>query len=60
MRSNLPTLLFLLRVAFASPYSKLRTAQIAEEGPADPGSSEFWTKLTLSIGLVLLGGVFAG
>ena len=31
-----------------------------EVEPAHPGSSEFWTKLFVSVVLVLAGGVFAG
>ena len=58
MRSNLPTLIFLLRTTFASPY--FRNNAPIEELPAEPGSSEFWTKLLVSVGLVLAGGVFAG
>lgn len=58
MRSNLPTLIFLLRTTLASPY--FRNNVPAEEPPAEPGSSEFWSKLLISVGLVLAGGVFAG
>jgi len=58
MRSSLPTLVFLLRAALASPYAR-RTIPV-EEPPARPGSEEFYTKLLISAGLVLAGGVFAG
>ena len=58
MRSNLPTLIFLLRTTLASPY--FRNNVPVEEPPAEPGSPDFWTKLLVSVGLVLAGGVFAG
>ena len=32
----------------------------ADEPEAEPGSPQFFWKLLLSVGLVLLGGVFAG
>lgn len=32
----------------------------SEEEPAAPGSSQFWYKIVISAGLVVLGGVFAG
>ncbi|KAF8168559.1 hypothetical protein B0H34DRAFT_64283 [Crassisporium funariophilum] len=57
-RFNLPTLVLLLRTAFASPYLKRSVPD--HEPPAEPGSSEFWSKLFISIALVLAGGVFAG
>lgn len=53
---NLPTLVSLLRIARASPVFSLR----GNNGGAHPGSPDFWTKLIISIGLVLAGGVFAG
>jgi metal transporter CNNM len=56
---TLSTCLFLTRTAFASPYFKFRNT-LLDEGSAEPGSSEFWTKLVISVGLVLAGGVFAG
>ena len=53
------TLIFLIRVAVASPF--VRYVSIGHnENHTAPGSSEFWTKLVISIGLVLAGGVFAG
>ncbi|PPQ83850.1 hypothetical protein CVT25_000909 [Psilocybe cyanescens] len=58
MRLKIPTLVFLLRTASASPF--FRTNIPGEDEPAEPGSSEFWTKVFISIGLVLAGGVFAG
>ena len=54
---NLPTLVSLLRIVLASPTFK-RTGN--NEQGAKPGSSDFWTKVIISIGLVLAGGVFAG
>ncbi|KJA20892.1 hypothetical protein HYPSUDRAFT_42714 [Hypholoma sublateritium FD-334 SS-4] len=59
MPPKLPTFLFLLRTVFASPYLRLKTVP-GEVEPAHPGSSEFWTKLVVSVVLVLAGGVFAG
>ena len=56
---TLSTCLFLTRTAFASPYFIFRNT-LRDEGSAEPGLSEFWTKLVISIGLVLAGGVFAG
>jgi metal transporter CNNM len=58
MRSNLPTLIFLLRTTLASPY--FRDNVPIGDPPAEPGSSQFWSKLLVSVGLVLAGGVFAG
>lgn len=52
------------RMARAMPWSlSLAAASAVEtgEGPHQPiGSEEFWMKMVISIGLVLLGGVFAG
>lgn len=54
---NLPTLVSLLRIVLASPTFK---GTGNNDHGAKPGSSDFWTKLIISIGLVLAGGVFAG
>lgn len=60
-RTTLPTLLFLLRAALATPFSKILNTNDPVEGPpAEPGSTEFWSKMLISTGLVLAGGVFAG
>lgn len=51
------------RLARAMPWSSqaaLAVAAAVEEKPAPIGSEEFWIKVVISIGLVLLGGVFAG
>lgn len=58
MRSNLPALIFLLRAALASPY--IRKNVPIDTEPVKPGSSEFWSKVIISVLLVLAGGVFAG
>ncbi|PPQ98287.1 LOW QUALITY PROTEIN: hypothetical protein CVT26_013511 [Gymnopilus dilepis] len=58
MRYNFPILVFLLRAALASPHIRSNVSVDAE--PAKPGSSEFWTKVVISVLLVLAGGVFAG
>lgn len=54
---NLPTLVSLLRIVLASPTFK---GTGNNDHGAKPGSPDFWTKLIISIGLVLAGGVFAG
>ena len=54
-RANVPTLLFLMRAALASPYLR---APINSEPTPTP--SDFWSKLVISVFLVLAGGVFAG
>ncbi|KAK7688001.1 hypothetical protein QCA50_008371 [Cerrena zonata] len=54
----IPLITSAVRYANGSPYSVLN-APHKEHGEA-PGSPEFWSKVLLSIGLVLLGGVFAG
>ena len=72
-RSNLPTLVFLIRSAMASPYLKrmvgittTTTTGLNEMtttttlASAEHGSSEFLSKLVISVFLVLAGGVFAG
>ena len=59
MPPKLPVVLFLLRAVFATPYLRLKNVPVEVE-PAHPGSSEFWTKLFVSVVLVLAGGVFAG
>lgn len=46
-------------LAHASPALSVNELPTNEEGEP-PGSSSFWYKLIISIGLVLLGGVFAG
>lgn len=59
-----PIFLFLAQAALASPFSgtlgepafELYTAK---EHP-EPGSTQFWWKLIISMVLVLAGGVFAG
>ncbi|KAF9561518.1 DUF21-domain-containing protein [Agrocybe pediades] len=58
MKLHAPALIFLIRAATASPFFK--TTPPDESEPAEPGSSEFWWKLVISVGLVLAGGVFAG
>ncbi|KAF5312205.1 hypothetical protein D9619_003720 [Psilocybe cf. subviscida] len=60
VRARLPTMLALLRGALATPYLRARFVPTGEPDAAEPGSSEFWWKLIISIGLVLAGGVFAG
>ncbi|KAF9475344.1 DUF21-domain-containing protein [Pholiota conissans] len=59
MAPKLPATLFLLRTVLASPYLRLNNAPVEVE-PSKPGSSEFYTKLIVSMVLVLAGGVFAG
>ncbi|KAH6916577.1 hypothetical protein BKA70DRAFT_1367255 [Coprinopsis sp. MPI-PUGE-AT-0042] len=44
----------------ASPYLRAFVPVPGEDEPTKPGSPEFWEKLFISIGLVLIGGVFAG
>lgn len=53
--------MFLLRTALASPFALTNTTHVPTGGKEAPkGSPEFWWKLTISMGLVLAGGVFAG
>ena len=60
MRSNLPTLLFLItRTALASPYLK-RMVKMPLHAEPTTELSEVWSKLIISVFLVLAGGVFAG
>jgi type IV secretory pathway TrbF-like protein len=54
-----PTLVSLLRLVLASPAFTLKGAENNRQG-AEYGSSDFWMKLVISVGLVLAGGVFAG
>ncbi|EDR04809.1 uncharacterized protein LACBIDRAFT_304068 [Laccaria bicolor S238N-H82] len=56
---SLPAILFLIRTALASPYLARVRSQVGDD-KAEPGSSEFWSKLLISTALVLAGGVFAG
>lgn len=60
-------LLFLARRALAVPFKSLITTYVSNDKPSLPhddtpevGSPEFWYKMGISVGLVLLGGVFAG
>ncbi|KAF9065028.1 hypothetical protein BDP27DRAFT_1229478 [Rhodocollybia butyracea] len=60
-------LLFLARRALAVPFKSFITTYVSDEKPSLPhddtpevGSPEFWYKMGISVGLVLLGGVFAG
>lgn len=54
-------LLFKLGGALAGPTSKFKMFEIADNGPdEEPGSTTFWLKVLLSLGLVVAGGVFAG
>jgi hypothetical protein len=49
--------------AFAWPFNAVSLAQRdvdPSHHPHPPGSPEFWTKLFISVVLVLAGGVFAG
>jgi len=51
------------RLALASPFDAVPLDQLnihSFEHPHPPGSQEFWTKLVISVILVLAGGVFAG
>ena len=57
LQMTLPTLLFLTRAALASPYLK---RMVFDEQLTEPGSPEIWSKLIISVFLVLAGGVFAG
>ncbi|KAF8190067.1 hypothetical protein BJ912DRAFT_965635 [Pholiota molesta] len=59
MPPKLHTTLFLLRTVLASPHLRLKNAPIEVE-PTKPGSSEFYSKIIVSMVLVLAGGVFAG
>lgn len=54
---TLPRLIF--KLVAASPTATMLELP-TEEGGEAPGSSAFWYKLVISIGLVLLGGIFAG
>lgn len=68
-RSNLPTLVFLIRSAMASPFLRRmvgittgldKTTMMTTLASERHGSSEFLSKLVISVFLVLAGGVFAG
>ena len=47
-------------IVSASPAAIVHAAGASDEKGEPPGSSAFWYKLIVSVGLVLLGGVFAG
>ena len=58
MKLKIPTLLLLLRVVSASPYSALKH-KTGRPG-IERGSPEFWYHLIVGVFLVLAGGVFSG
>ncbi|KAF9444516.1 DUF21-domain-containing protein [Macrolepiota fuliginosa MF-IS2] len=61
MKFRSPTVLFLLRTVFASPFGLASTRHVAAGTPdVSRDSPEFWWKLFISMILVLAGGVFAG
>ena len=55
----IPLITSAVRYANGSPYTIFNAVPTEEEGEG-PDSAEFWYKVLLSVGLVLLGGVFAG
>ncbi|RDB19520.1 Protein MAM3 [Hypsizygus marmoreus] len=54
-----PMVLLLARAVFASPLFRIQAANRRHELP-EVGSPEYWSKIVISAGLVLAGGVFAG
>lgn len=56
----IPLIASAVRYANASPYSVFNNVPTPDVEGESPDSAEFWYKVVLSIGLVLLGGVFAG
>ena len=61
-RNGLALSILLVRVTIASPYLRpfSSTVTTTGNGGTDRGSPEFWYHLTISMALVLAGGVFAG
>ena len=57
-RNGLALAALLLRVVTASPYMRPSVTRTGNEGTK--GSPEFWYHLTISVILVLVGGLFAG
>jgi metal transporter CNNM len=62
-RNGLALSILLVRVTIASPYLRPFSSTVTTatgNGGTDRGSPEFWYHLTISMALVLAGGVFAG
>jgi len=59
-RNGLALGILLVRATIASPYLRPFSATTTGNGGTDRGSPEFWYHLTISMALVLAGGVFAG
>lgn len=59
-RNGLALSILLVRVAIASPYGIPKPPLPNGNSGTERGSREFWYHLTVSIILVLAGGVFAG
>lgn len=57
-RNGLALATLLVRATVASPYLRPTTTRLGNEGTK--GSPEFWYHLTISVVLVLVGGLFAG
>jgi len=59
-RNGLALGILLVRATIASPYLRPFSSVTAGNGGTERGSPEFWYHLTISMALVLAGGVFAG
>jgi hypothetical protein len=47
-------------ILLTSATAEIQKQSASEEGPENMSSEEYWTKLTISMVLVVTGGVFAG